>query len=158
MKKKTEECPEKQILSSQIAEAWKLSKASVIKLFSDMPEVIQAEAPTGRRGMTVRELSIPESVVMRVYEDRLSERSSPRAKLKRNPMSEADSTQITEKRTRGYLIASARELWNYEHAYGGEGPGEELALEIANYLGYRGTDTGHKLQAWLEKESRSSQP
>lgn len=154
MKKKTEESPEKRILSSEIAEAWNLSRASVIKLFSDEPEVIQVEAPSGRRGNTVRELSVPESVLMRVYEDRLSKRSSSRVKPKRNVASEAESVQVTERRSRQYLLKAAQELWNYEHAHGGNG----LALEIASFLGYPGDDADYGLQAWLENRSRSLPP
>lgn len=149
--KRKEESPEKCILAGEVAQAWNVGKPSVLSLFAEEPGVVWVEVTTGS-GRKTRELSIPESVLMRIYEDRLSKRGSPRAKPKRDVASSTENTHVREERSRRYLLRAAKELWSYEHAHGGSG----LAFEIASFLGYQGDDAGYVLQAWFERESRKA--
>lgn len=74
---------EKHYRVRELAQAWSLSRNTIISYFADEPGVLKLEANSGKRRYTV--LRIPASVALRVH-DRLSHKSLQPAFAARGPL------------------------------------------------------------------------
>lgn len=63
---------EQHYTTGEIAEKWKVTPVTVLRIFRNQPGVLRLGAPTSMRRQTRNELRIPRSVVDRVYAEHMS--------------------------------------------------------------------------------------